>query len=151
MDRRDFRLINAHNTQVTALALSIDGARLATASEKGTLVRVFETNSGTKLQELRRGSDPADVYHLAFDRKTFWLAVTSDKNTVHVFAVCDKGDSEGQGSARAMASRLRGRPPARQPPTAGTPVAACDSLSPANPGSWFNFAQVRRVQLQMCH
>jgi WD repeat-containing protein 45 len=134
MDRRDFRLINAHNTQVTAIALSLSGIRLATASEKGTLIRVFETTNGSKLQELRRGSDPADVYHLAFDRKSHWLAVTSDKNTVHVFAVSEKGDGESRppprmARGRARAGQLRGSPTET-------------SSGPANPGSWFTIAQV---------
>jgi WD40 repeat protein len=139
MDRRDFRLINAHHTQVTALALSINGARLATASEKGTLVRIFETTNGTKLQELRRGTDPADVYHLTFDRKNFWLAVTSDKQTVHVFALAEK-DANGQGAAQGRAAgrpRFLGRGQPQSPGRDG------DAGGPANPGSWFQKAQVR--------
>ena len=139
MDSRDFRLINAHNAQVTSLALSLDGVRLATASEKGTLIRIFETSNGSKLQELRRGSDPADVYHLAFDRKSFWLAVTSDKNTVHVFTLCDKGEGEARKAARALPGRQRARPPQQQP-------HAGDAVSLANPGSWFNIAQVPIAQ-----
>jgi hypothetical protein len=38
-------------------------------------------------QELRRGADPAVVHSLAFSRGCEWLAVSSDKSTVHVFAL----------------------------------------------------------------
>ncbi len=38
------------------------------AAEKGTLIRVFSTGDGTKLQEVRRGSDPACIYSIAFSR-----------------------------------------------------------------------------------
>jgi WD repeat-containing protein 45 len=139
MDRRDFRLINAHNTQVTALALSLNGSRLATASEKGTLIRVFETSNGTKLQELRRGSDPADVYHLAFDRKSMWLAVTSDKNTVHVFAIREKNAESDQRPVRRIGSKGSSAPAAGH--------AGSDAVVVSNPGSWFTIAQVCAVDL----
>jgi WD40 repeat protein len=142
MDRRDFRLINAHNTQVTALALSLNGSRLATASEKGTLIRVFETSNGTKLQELRRGSDHADVYHLTFDRKSMWLAVTSDKNTVHVFAIRDKGVETDQRPLRRIGSKDN---------SAKVGSVSSDSSSVSNPGSWFTIAQVCPESAQCVH
>lgn len=137
MDRRDFRLIDAHNTPVAALTLSLSGARLATASEKGTLVRVFDTSSGAKLQELRRGTDPAEIYHLAFNRSCEWLAVTSDKNTVHVFSLREPG-AEGAAGAAAV------RPLPRDSPTANG-SASPNGDARTNPGSWLNIAQVCSV------
>ncbi len=67
-DVRRTKFISAHTGQLAALALSGGGRLLATASEKGTLVRVFSTADGTKLQELRRGADPACIYSIAFSR-----------------------------------------------------------------------------------
>ena len=40
-------------------------------------------------QELRRGADPALVHSIAFSRGCEWLAVSSDKSTVQVFALAD--------------------------------------------------------------
>lgn len=34
---------------------------------------------------MRRGADRADIYSLAFSTNMQWLAVSSDKGTVHVF------------------------------------------------------------------
>ncbi len=55
-------LIAAHETDLACLALNMTGTRLATASEKGTLIRVYDTGSGDLLQELRRGADRADIF-----------------------------------------------------------------------------------------
>lgn len=49
-DRRQTRFISAHTNALSCLVLSMDGKRLATASDKGTLVRVWHTADGTLLQ-----------------------------------------------------------------------------------------------------
>jgi hypothetical protein len=44
-------------------------------------------------QELRRGADQARIYSLAFSKDCAWLAVSSDKGTVHVFALNAPGSA----------------------------------------------------------
>jgi hypothetical protein len=65
--------------------LSADGQLLATASEQGTLIRVYSTSNCTKVAELRRGVDPAYIFSIAISPNSSMLAVTSDKSTLHVF------------------------------------------------------------------
>ena len=77
--------IEAHKSDIGCLVLSNDGKMLATASKKGTLIRVFETDTGKKLKELRRGADKAIINSIAFDNGNKLLACTSEKGTVHVF------------------------------------------------------------------
>lgn len=86
-DRRQTKFISAHNNSLSCLCLSLDGKRLATASDKGTLIRVWNTADGLLLQELRRGADPATIFSIALSKNCEWLAVSSDKGTVHVFAL----------------------------------------------------------------
>ena len=54
--------ISAHQGEVACLALNSQGTLVATASDKGTLIRVWDTVKRTLLVELRRGSDPATLY-----------------------------------------------------------------------------------------
>ncbi|RYQ90361.1 hypothetical protein Ahy_B09g096484 isoform D [Arachis hypogaea] len=79
------KFIMAHDSRIACFSLTQDGRLLATASSKGTLVRVFNTLDGSLLQEVRRGADRAEIYSLAFSPTAQWLAVSSDKGTVHVF------------------------------------------------------------------
>ena len=80
-------LINAHQNAIQTLTLTNDGNLLATASDKGTLVRIFCTSTAAQLQELRRGTDHAEIYSLAFDTQSQLIACTSDKGTIHIFGV----------------------------------------------------------------
>lgn len=97
---RRTRFVAAHDGALAALALSADGSRLATASDKGTLVRVFDTASGAPLAELRRGADRAVIFSVAFSPVQpgaatsppgAWLAASSDKGTVHVWPLPPPG------------------------------------------------------------
>jgi WD repeat-containing protein 45 len=46
------KFIAAHDSNVSCMALTMDGLLLATASVKGTLIRIFNTLDGTRLQEV---------------------------------------------------------------------------------------------------
>ncbi|WVZ08081.1 hypothetical protein V8G54_021427 [Vigna mungo] len=81
------KFISAHDSRITCFALTLDGQLIATASSKGTLIRIFDTVQGTLLQEVRRGANVAEIYSLAFSSTARWLAVSSDKGTVHVFSL----------------------------------------------------------------
>jgi WD40 repeat protein len=85
--------IPAHETELAAIGISFDGTRVATASEKGTLIRVFDTETGQQLHELRRGIDKATIYCLAFDRSCSYIALTSDKGTCHIYLLSDASRS----------------------------------------------------------
>ncbi|KAL6581344.1 Autophagy-related protein 18d [Orobanche minor] len=81
------KLISAHDSKIACLTLTMDGLLLATASVKGTLIRIFNTMDGTRLQEVRRGTDKANIYSIALSPNVQWLAVSSDKSTVHIFSL----------------------------------------------------------------
>ncbi|KAF3048617.1 Phosphatidylinositol 3,5-bisphosphate-binding protein [Didymella keratinophila] len=92
-------IIPASNAPLRCIALSQSDERIATASEAGTLVRIWSFPSCTKLHELRRGVDPAVILGLAFSPRGTSVAVSSDKGTLHVFDLASGGSEEPQSSA----------------------------------------------------
>lgn len=81
--------IAAHEAPLSCIALNLQGTRLATASEKGTLIRVFDTASGQIINELRRGANAANIYCINFNHDSTCLCVSSDHGTIHIFSVED--------------------------------------------------------------
>ncbi|KAG5549170.1 hypothetical protein RHGRI_014518 [Rhododendron griersonianum] len=132
------KFIMAHDSRIVCCALTHDGRFLATTSSKGTLVRVFNTLDGSLLQEgsdevslgfnlfqnsygflgvavgkkVRRGADRADIYSLAFSSTAQWLAVSSDKGTVHVFSLKVDSGSLGIERSRSAPESSLSNPPA---------------------------------------
>lgn len=78
-------IIPAHTTILRAMDLSPDGKLLASASETGTLLRVFSTANCARIAELRRGVDPSFIFNISISPSSSLLAVTSDKSTLHIF------------------------------------------------------------------
>jgi len=89
-DTKTTQTIQAHNNGITQVCLNLEGTRVATSSEKGTLIRIFDTKTGTQIRELRRGADKAEIYSIAFSPDSLWLAVTSDKGTTHLYGLAEQ-------------------------------------------------------------
>lgn len=90
-------VISAHETGIACLALNLQGTRLATSSEKGTLIRIFDTSTSDQLTELRRGTSNAIIYCMSFNADSSLLCAASDHATVHVFDVNLAQKSGGKG------------------------------------------------------
>ncbi|ESN97246.1 hypothetical protein HELRODRAFT_185925 [Helobdella robusta] len=90
--------INAHETHITCICLNMQGTKIATASEKGTLIRLFDTMTGSMLQELRRGANQANIFCIAFNHDSSLVCVASDHNTVHLFSLDDNRHQNKQSS-----------------------------------------------------
>ncbi|KAL8949398.1 MAG: hypothetical protein Q9183_007608, partial [Haloplaca sp. 2 TL-2023] len=67
-------IIPAHSNPLRAMTLSPNGEILATASETGTLIRLFSTANCARIGELRRGVDPAQIFSLAISPSSTLLA-----------------------------------------------------------------------------
>jgi WD40 repeat protein len=60
-NQRRLRVFKAHNHPIQCIALNLNGNLIASASSKGTLVRVFNAESTHLLYEFRRGSNNAII------------------------------------------------------------------------------------------
>lgn len=79
-------MIAAHDTPIAALEFNTSASLLATASEKGTVIRVFSIPEGIKLFEFRRGMKRCvQIYSLSFSPDSLFLASSSNTETIHVF------------------------------------------------------------------
>lgn len=99
--------IQAHNGPLSQICLSIDGKLLATSSIKGTLIRVFDTATGQKLQEFRRGADRAEIYSLAFSKNLKYICFCSDKGTGHIFSLTQEQEDQ-QKNKQSSLSFMKG-------------------------------------------
>ena len=88
--------INAHKNEIIALVMNYDGSLIASASERGTIIKIFRTKDKCLIQELRRGTDPAEIYSLTFDIKSRYIACSSNKGTVHIFNIKNGNLSENE-------------------------------------------------------
>lgn len=86
-DKKTITSVKAHQSQLNCIQLNAKGTKLATASEKGTIIRIYNTEKGEQLQELRRGSEYAQIYSIAFDPSGLFLACSSDSGTIHIFGL----------------------------------------------------------------
>ncbi|ODV61706.1 phosphoinositide binding protein ATG18 [Ascoidea rubescens DSM 1968] len=78
-------VIEAHKASLATITLSSDGLLLATASDKGTIVRVFSIETGEKLYQFRRGTYGTTIYSLSFSNDNKFLTASSATETVHIF------------------------------------------------------------------
>ena len=80
-------IISAHESKIACLCINQNGTLLATASDKGTLIRVFNVSDGKLLAELRRGSKNADINCIVFDELNKFVGCASDNGTIHIFSI----------------------------------------------------------------
>lgn len=78
-------IIMAHQSNIRFMTLSQDGKFIATCSEKGTLIRIYNTNNKHLVKELRRGSDEAVINWICFNKDNSHLLCRSKKGTIHIF------------------------------------------------------------------
>jgi len=89
--------ILAHDSPLEAMSFSFDGMLLATASQKGTVIRVFCVKNGQNLQEFRRGVKRyVTIASLTFSICTNYICVSSNTETVHVFKIDPKALEEAE-------------------------------------------------------
>ncbi|KDN34813.1 hypothetical protein RSAG8_12111, partial [Rhizoctonia solani AG-8 WAC10335] len=88
-------IVRAHKAPLAHISLNSTGTLLATASEKGTVIRVFSVPAAERLHEFRRGVRGAKIHCITFNAVSTLLAVSSATDTVHIFKL-KGGNGEGE-------------------------------------------------------
>lgn len=84
-------IIEAHSSKVAAMNFSSSGVLLATASEKGTVIRVFCVKNAQRVMEFRRGVKRyAQIVSLNFSLCNNYVSVSSNQETIHIFKIDQK-------------------------------------------------------------
>uniref|UniRef100_A0A3Q3LN27 WD repeat domain, phosphoinositide interacting 1 n=1 Tax=Mastacembelus armatus TaxID=205130 RepID=A0A3Q3LN27_9TELE len=92
-------LIQAHDSPLAALTFSASGTKLASASEKGTVIRVFSIPEGQRLFEFRRGMKRyVSISSLSFSADAQFLCASSNTETVHIFKLEQHSPSQEEES-----------------------------------------------------
>lgn len=79
--------INAHESEVGALGVNSEGTLVASASIRGTIIRIFSAEDGKCMQELRRGSGKAAITSIIFHPSLHLIACTSNRSSIHLFEI----------------------------------------------------------------
>jgi len=112
--------IDAHQAPLAAMVFSSNGMYLATASEKGTMVRVHLVAQATKSHSFQRGTYPSTIYSLAFSPSVDLpdvLVATSSSGSLHLFFL--DAARNGRRQANILLSSV-------------IPGSVTDALDPAN-------------------
>jgi len=146
-------VIEAHRSPLSCIALNNDGTLLATASETGTIIRVFSVPKGQKLFQFRRGTYPSTIYSMSFNMTSSLLCVSSTSDTIHIFRLQQPGpntnssmsEANAPGSPRADRwSRGRSYDSGTESPNSGSPRS--DGADMATPAATNNNPPTHRKQ-----
>ncbi|KKZ63975.1 autophagy-like protein 18 [[Emmonsia] crescens] len=130
-------VVEAHKSPLSCLAMNTEGTLLATASDKGTIIRVFSVPDAQKLYQFRRGSMPSRIFSMSFNITSTLLCVSSATETIHIFKLGHQGTSEDLSASpigadsRSPASTTRERGLSQ---SSSAFSGGDDSLTDADPG-----------------
>lgn len=106
---QEINVIEAHRSPLSCIALNNEGTLLATASDKGTIVRVFSIPDAKKLYQFRRGSIPSRIYSMSFNLASTLLCVSSSTETVHIFRLSAQNEAADLSTSAYGSSSARDR------------------------------------------
>ena len=78
-------VVEAHRSPLSCMVINNGGSIMATASDKGTIIRVFSVPEAHKLYQFRRGSMPSRIFSMSFNITSTLLCVSSASETIHIF------------------------------------------------------------------
>lgn len=78
---------SVHDSHLQFVKLNRRGSLIATASSKGTVIRLVKTKTSETILSLRRGTTLAFIHSIAFSPTSRYLCCTSSSLTLHFFDI----------------------------------------------------------------
>jgi autophagy-related protein 18 len=147
-------VVEAHRAPLSCIALNTEGTLLATASETGTIIRIFSVPQGKKLYQFRRGTYPSTIYSMSFNLSSTLLCVSSTTDTVHIFRLGGPSPGARPGSPQSPSSerwaRSRSYDSGGDSPTSGTsPGSEITETLPTRKSNGTLGSMIRRTSQMM--
>lgn len=83
----DIKNFFTHNKKIACIELNKTGDKLITSSIGGTLIRLFDTNTGDIIGDFKRGNDKAQIFSLSFSHDNKFICCSCDTGTIHIFKI----------------------------------------------------------------
>ncbi|RMD42677.1 hypothetical protein DV735_g2421, partial [Chaetothyriales sp. CBS 134920] len=104
-------VVEAHRSPLSCVTFNNEGTIMATASDKGTIIRVFSVPDAHKLYQFRRGSMPSRIFSLAFNITSSLLCVSSATETIHIFKLAAPQSAASSSVLPPIAPESKSNPP----------------------------------------
>ena len=79
-------IINAHESNVVYIVVNNNGTLLASASEKGPHIRLFDTSNGVLLAELKKGRN-GTLTHISFEPNNEYIGYTNNIGKIYIYDI----------------------------------------------------------------
>ena len=99
--------ICAHVSRIACLSINDDSTYIASASDTGTLIRVFKIENGELNYEFRRGTEKALIFSIDFSPTNDFLSCSSDRGTIHIFNLKKKNEQPLQSVEKGFLNGLK--------------------------------------------
>lgn len=86
-DKDETNQSQIHENSIVVITINNENKLGASASERGTLVRVFDIRSLNVLYELRRGNTVSHISCLEFSLNSDYVIASNSKNTIHLWDI----------------------------------------------------------------
>lgn len=96
-------VIEAHQNPIRCLALSATGDLIATASERGTVIRVHKLAQDSPAREFRRGVAPCEITCMCFSEGGSMLCAGGTNGSVHIFSLSSPEEAAAAQDQRRQA------------------------------------------------
>ena len=81
------KIIKAHNSKIACLSINRNGTLLASSSENGTKIRLFNLQDGENISIFKRGTKSVSMKCITFASNNIFFGCISDVGTIHIFSI----------------------------------------------------------------